>query len=451
MSDSAPIFQVQQALNRPLTHLESTILEGAWEGVQYRVIAEQSGYGEEYLKQIGAKLWHDLSSHLEVAVTKKNLRIVLQNWLYQLEANPEGCPLDRSYGFPSGPLSPNSSLYIHRPPAETIAFSAIDQPGCLLCIHAPHRYGKTSMLRRLMTYAQSQVYRVCLLDLQEADSQTLRQADLLLPWLCHRMADGLGLASPEEAWNPRLGVKVNCGRYLQQVVLEQAETPFVLAIHALEVGLGQVAVAQDLLSMLHLWHERAQGTPLWQRLRLVLVYATDSPTVLAHAPSHPLLSRVAPLNLGRSVGLPPLSPHQFATLGRRYQLALFHDSSQQSAVDSLYDLIAGHPYLAHLSCYALKQGQHSLDDMVSTAVTPDSVFWPHLQNRLNCLQHYPQAKEALRRVVLGDGVQVDGVSLDQLLSLGLVQVVEGLVYPLGDIYRYFFATYLIDEDVAVAS
>ena len=470
MSDTSPLVQIQQVLNRPLTHLESMILVDSWSGLRYRTMAKQSGYGEEYLKQIGARLWGELSHLLGVTVTKKNLRLVFQKrgqpWkdvpshppgsiASELRSNPSGNLAPAvSYPFPSGPLPADSFLYIQRPPAEATAFAEIDQPGCLLCIHAPHRYGKTSLLRQVMTYAQAQQYRACLLDFQEADSRLLQRADLLLPWLCQRIGEGLGLEPEDEIpWNPRLGLKVNCGLYLQRVVLERAETPLVLAIHALEVGLGRASVAQDLLSMLRLWHEQAQGTPLWQRLRLVLVYATDSPSAFTTPNPHPLLSGVSPLNLGRSLRLPPLSPDQFVALGRRYQLAPFQDEAQQSAVEALYSLIAGHPYLAHLSCYALQQGQQTLDDVLATATTPDSVFWPHLQERLTRLQHYPTAREALRRVVTGDGVRVDGLTLHQLLSLGLVQVENGLVHPLGDIYRHFFAIYLTaaDEPAATSS
>lgn len=454
MSDYFPVVQAQHILNRRLTPLESLILSASWEGIHYSAMAQQSGYGEEYLKQIGAKLWHGLSRYLGVTVTKKNLRLVLQS-----------LPLDRpkqasqelsgtaesavAHPFPSGPLSPNSPLYIYRPPTEAIAFAAINQPGCLLCIQAPHRYGKTSLLRQIMAYAEAQHYRACLIDLQEADSRLLHRADLLLPWLCRRMGERLGLEPDHDIpWNPQLGTKVNCGLYLQRQLLEPEETPLVLAIHALEMGLGRPSVAQDLLSMLRLWHEQAQGTSLWQRLRLVLVCATDAPTAMGAANAPSQWSGVFPLNLGRSLRLPPLSPEQFIALGRRYQLPSFEDVAQQPAIEALYRLIAGHPYLAHLSCYALQNGHQTLGDVVDTAITPDSVFWPHLQERLTCLQRYPKARAALHRVVTEDGVWLDGISLGQLLSLGLVQINNGLAYPLGEIYRHFFATYLRPAETA---
>lgn len=456
MSDISLVEQVQTILNRPLTYIEALVVLYAWEGLSYRAMAIRVGYGEEYLKQVGSKLWAQLSNHFGVTISKKNLRLALaenlRNWevppatVAQFSASPRFQEIT-PYAFPSGPLPPDSNLYIHRPPVEAVAFSEIDQPGCLLCIHAPHRYGKTSLLWRIMAYAQAQQYRACLLDLQEADSQTLHRADRLLPWICHRLGQGLGLEPQDDGhWDPHRGTKVNCGQYLQEVVLDQADTPLVVAIHALEMGLERATVAHDLLSMLRLWYEQAQNHPLWRRLRLVLVYASDSPTALT-TPSRPsLLASVSPLNLGRALSLQPLNLDQFVALGRRYHLATFHDPSRRFAVEDLYGLIGGHPYLAHLSCYALKHGRQTLGEMVAAAATPTSVFWPHLQERLARLQHYPKAREALSQVVTGNGVMVDGLTLDQLISLGLVRVADGLVYPLGDLYRRFFATYSVGQN-----
>ena len=48
-----------------------------------------------------------------------------------------------------------------------------------------------------------------------------------------------------------------------------------------------------------------------------------------------------------------------------------------------------------------------------------------------------------------EGVPVDGMSLHQLLNLGLVRVVDDLVYPLGHLYRHFFSTYLVEDGAVV--
>jgi hypothetical protein len=81
--------------------------------------------------------------------------------------------------------------------------------------------------------------------------------------------------SVNDLWDPDLGSKVNGGIFLQQV-LAQAEPPLMLTINALEQVFFHDSVARDFLALLRFWHERSKDSGIWQRLRLVLVYSTDS-------------------------------------------------------------------------------------------------------------------------------------------------------------------------------
>lgn len=69
---------VQQAL-RPLTDVETLILRGAWEQQTYEAIAEKTGYSANYLrKDVGPKLWRDLSIALGEPVSKTNFKAALE-------------------------------------------------------------------------------------------------------------------------------------------------------------------------------------------------------------------------------------------------------------------------------------------------------------------------------------------------------------------------------------
>ena len=99
------------------------------------------------------------------------------------------------------------------------------RPGCLLCIKAPRRFGKTSLTQRVVNYGTAQGYRACRIDLLEADDQAFDSIETLLLWFCRRMAYELELdLSVNDLWDPDLGSKVNGGIFLQQV-LAQAEPP----------------------------------------------------------------------------------------------------------------------------------------------------------------------------------------------------------------------------------
>ena len=461
MVDPLPLLFIEQTLQRPLTSLERLVMEGSWRGQRYRKIADGSGYAEEYIKQVGARLWAELSEKNGSTVTKKNLRLVFDrydptiaedqnigssgpdstagqtipvnvNSLTSIESSLQSAAF--SFDFPSGPLPLESPLYIPRPPLEESAFGEIIRSGGLLCIKAPHRFGKTSLLKRVIHYGTAQGCRACQIDLLEADDQVFDSIDTLLRWFCHRMAYVLELdLSVNDLWDPDLGSKVNGGIFLQQV-LSQAQPPLILTINALEQMFCHESVARDFLALLRFWHERSKDSGPWQRLRLVLVYGTDSYVALN--------LETSPFNVGHSIRLPPFTLEQFLELGRRYQLPHIEDPGQRFALEALYRLIAGHPYLANLSFYTLTEGQRSLPDILNTATTSESIFRSHLQAIAAQLRQNAAVLATWQRVVAGPGVWLTAIDSMGLESLGLIRIEQSLAYPLCDLYQRFFAAQL---------
>ncbi len=439
------------------------MLEGSWWGQRYRNMADGSGYAEEYIKQVGARLWAELSEKNGSTVTKKNLRLVFDQYDPTIaegenigSSGPDrtagqttpvnvnslttielpGQSSASSFDFPSGPLPLESSFYIPRPPLEESAFGEIIRSGGLLCIKAPRRFGKTSLLQRVIHYGTAQGHRTCRIDLLEAEDQVFDSIDTLLRWFCRRMAYVLELdLSVNDLWDPDLGSKVNGGIFLQQV-LAQADPPLILTINALEQVFFHESVARDFLSLLRFWHERSKDSGPWQRLRLVLVYGTDSYVALN--------LEASPFNVGHSIRLPPFTLAQFLELGRRYHLPHIANPGQRFSLEALYRLIAGHPYLANLSFYTLTQGQRTLPEILNTATTADSIFRSHLQELGAQLRQNSSVLATWQRVIKGQGVPLNAVDSMGLESLGLIRTQQGLAYPLCDLYQRFFAIHLKD-------
>jgi hypothetical protein len=280
-------------------------------------------------------------------------------------------------------------------------------------------------------HLSSQAYRACRIDLLEADDQAFDSIETLLRWFCCRMAHELELDfSVNDLWDPDLGSQVNGGIFLQQV-LAQAEPPLMLSINALEQVFCHETVARDFLALLRCWHERSKDSGPWQRLRLVLVYSTDSYVALN--------LETSPFNMGHSMRLPPFTLQQFLELGRRYGLPHVEDPGQRFSLEALYRLIAGHPYLANLSFYTLTQEQKSLPEILNTATGSDSIFRSHLQEMGAQLRHNPTVLAAWQRVIEGQGVPLNAVDSMGLESLGLIRTEQGLAFPLCDLYQRFFA------------
>jgi WD40 repeat protein len=63
-----------------LNDLQEIIFRQSWEGITYAKIATSCGYEENYLKDVGSKLWKLLSKTLGQEVTKSNLRSVFRRY-----------------------------------------------------------------------------------------------------------------------------------------------------------------------------------------------------------------------------------------------------------------------------------------------------------------------------------------------------------------------------------
>lgn len=71
----------QTLLSRQLSSLERLILCHSWLGRGYSEIASDCAYSIAHVKDIGSQLWQALSKALGERVTKKNLFLVLKQYL----------------------------------------------------------------------------------------------------------------------------------------------------------------------------------------------------------------------------------------------------------------------------------------------------------------------------------------------------------------------------------
>ncbi len=63
-----------------LSDLQEDIFRQVWTKAKYPDIAETLGYDANYIKDLGAKIWKQLSLSLDEKVTKSNIQSVLRRW-----------------------------------------------------------------------------------------------------------------------------------------------------------------------------------------------------------------------------------------------------------------------------------------------------------------------------------------------------------------------------------
>ncbi|MFG6094127.1 AAA-like domain-containing protein [Leptothoe sp. ISB3NOV94-8A] len=335
---------------------------------------------------------------------------------------------------PGGSVPLKSGLYVDRPPIETDCFAEIEQPGSLIRIKAPRQMGKTSLMARILNHGRELGYATVPVSFQRADSRLFNDLDLLLKWLCSQVGRRLKKLKELEDYWMGFGSKDKCIAYFEECLLEDLDTPLILALDEVDMVFPHATVADDFFGLLRSWYESARygdfGSELWEKLRLVVVHSTEAYV--------PLNINQSPFNVGKNVELEEFSAEQVQDLAQRYGL-----SASASQTEALMELVGGHPYLIRKALYHLRRDDLSINALTETAATEAGIYSDHLRRHLYVLQDYPQLAEAFRQVVTKRRpVDIDAESSFKLESMGLVTLSGNQASPLCEIYREYFREHL---------
>ncbi|MEH2088443.1 MAG: AAA-like domain-containing protein [Nostoc sp.] len=450
--------------DKPLDSIQWFVLYQSWLGKTYGEMAEVSGYGNNYIKEVGSELWQDLSIALGKRVTKKNLHLALNKHLQDEIGNQEN-HIQEKFGeesslemvspdffsaskieFPSGPVALGSPFYINRSSLEELVCNETLHPGCLIRIKAPRKMGKSSLLNRMIAYAREQDYQIVYLDFQEADQDVFASLDKFLRWFCVNVSRQLNLLPCiDDFWDMEMGSKVSCKIYFEAYLLQYInDNPVVLALNEVHRIFEHPNIAQDFLPMLRFWHEQAKQDRTWQKLRMVVVHTTEIYI--------PLKLNQSPFNVGITITLPPFTLKQVQNLALRYGLDWAGNSEGAKRLAPLQAMVGGHPYLVNLAFYHLCQGEMTLEVLLETASTPVGIYGQHLRELLTLLQEEPELMSAMEQVIATDEkVELNAIAAYKLESMGLVQLNGNQASAMCELYRLYFSQQFGKQNSANAS
>ncbi|MEM7065354.1 MAG: AAA-like domain-containing protein [Cyanobacteria bacterium P01_B01_bin.77] len=440
----------QTLFDRQLTDSEHQVLLQVIQGKSYGAIAQDTSYVEGYLKVVGSRLWRELSNRLGQKVTKKNVHSILNDYLLavqspptlakpgqdaSIDANPAPTIEKIQYPRLDGPIPLKSAFYIERPPLEQLAYEEIARPGCLLRLKAPCKYGKSSLLLRLIEQVETLEFKAIFIDFQEAEQDTLEHLDSLLCWICANVIRQLALPiNLDEIWLSALGSKLNFKGFLQDHVFGTLSTPIVLVFNEVNQIFEHQRVAQDFFPMIRSFYEQAQSSERWRQLRLVMAYTTDIYV--------PLNIKQSPFNVGLPLCLPSFNLAQAAVLAEKYRL----QSLDNNQMLHLMRLLGGQPYLLNRAFYAMAAEGVPLTQLLATAATPTGIYGTYLHHYLTVLREQPSLVEALAVIMESETpVQIDQIAAYRLASLGIVTL-EGYQASIScDLYGDYFKHTLLRE------
>ncbi|MBN3962595.1 AAA-like domain-containing protein [Nostoc sp. NMS8] len=469
-------------LEHGLSDVQEIVFRKAWEGQTYPDIAESCGYDANYIKDVGSKLWKLLSQAFGEEVTKSNFRSVLRRrsqsgvLLEKLQSVPAVLrqsqqmsrgkkPLEilsnhsgisgsflimgkqdkrktsvlnpDSLELPGGSVPLNSSFYIKRPPIEERTYTEIKKPGSLIRIKAPGKMGKTSLMHRILTHAKKTGVHTVQISLQRADSQVFTSLEKFLRWFCANVSRQLNLEIRlDDYWDDDIGSKVSCTLYLQEYLLEKIDAPIVLALDEVNRIFEYPEISRDFLPLLRSWYEDASELEIWQKLRLVVVHATEAYI--------PLDINQSPFNVGLPIKLPEFSLEQMQELAVRHELDWAKGEKGLQKLAPLRAMIGGHPYLARLALYNLGYQAITLEQLLEEAPTIAGIYSNYLRQHLTNLQEHLELATALKRVVTSPtSVQLEAIAAYKLENMGLVKLEGNQAMPSCELYRLYFREQLI--------
>ncbi|MCL1465913.1 AAA-like domain-containing protein [Argonema galeatum] len=448
--DEALIVVEQEFLSRELSPIERLVFRASWIGQTYTDIALDSAYGLDYIKEIGSKLWNDLSDALGQRVTKKNLHLVLKQYgqnstaksnsrMGQVSPREQIARQDSLSSFPQAeiefpgrPVPLDSSLYINRPPIEELACYEIHKPGCVLRIKAPRKMGKSSLLNRIMAHATTEGYKTVVLDFQEADTAVFTSINKFLRWFCANVSRQLQLTPKlNDYWDEDLGSKMSCKIYFEGYLLKSINSALVLALNEVNRIFEYPEIAQDFLPMLRAWHEQAVQVETWRKLRLVVVHSTEVYL--------PLKLTQSPFNIGLPLKVPEFSLEQVQQLAMRYELTWAEGEAGMRRLVPLVEMVGGHPYLLSMAFYQLSGKEMTLEELLQKAQEPTGIYSAHLRSLSVMLQEEPELAAAFKRVISSEGsVFVGEVAIYKLESMGLIHLDGDRAKPSCQLYRVYF-------------
>jgi transcriptional regulator with XRE-family HTH domain len=377
-------------------------------------------------------------------IRSDNFRLICQNLRLDWEtcqlpkvATTEASDAPNVPNYPDHPLPLNSPHYISRSRLEQDCYAEIARSGALIKIKAPQRFGKSSLLLRVLDHAARQCdQKVIYINLRDADQTFLASPQQFLSWFCNMVAVSLELSEDKilamTEHHRQLAAAVGntraCLSCFESHLLPGLTKPLTLCLDQVDRILSAAPIAQDFFGLLRAMNERSIQGGNWQQLRLVLVHRIHSIETFVD-----LDINQSPFNVGLPIELAEWELAEIQELAQRYQLDLAAEQLAQ-----IRKWLGGHPFLTHLALYRLAKLDIAFGQLFDREVAAQ-IFQAPLQSIQRKLERDDHLRSAFRQVLATtESVLLSPVLRYELRALGLVQFKGDQVGLAGEFYRQYF-------------
>jgi len=327
--------------------------------------------------------------------------------------------------YPDSPVRADSPFYIERSPIEAKCYNAIADIGTLLRISSPQKMGKTSLIKQIVREAKQKKYQTVTLDLSLIETEKFASTESFLSSFYQYIVQELSSVPPLKEWTPGTAIILNCTASFENL-LRHLDGVLVLIIDEVDKIFEYPHIYQDFFPMLRHWYQQTNESEIWQKIRLVIAYATDDYGRLD--------LRQSPFNVGMPVQLDELNRSQVETLAYRHGMG-------QETVTPLIDLVRGHPYLLRLAFYHLYYEETTLSQLLQEAPTDTGIYKNHLLDLLERLEKQPDLKTAFKQILDQVNSPIPPVTtrqMYQLMGMGLIRFENNTAKVRSKLYQLYF-------------
>ncbi|HMU37604.1 MAG TPA: AAA-like domain-containing protein [Pseudomonadota bacterium] len=318
--------------------------------------------------------------------------------------------------------------YVSREDEEQKALGYLDFPGQPVVLWAPELFGKTWLLRHLLSNTQKHDAKsqVVAINLDLFDKSGWQQQQGLEPFL-RELALHIGLALGEttetvqQEWTTS-SPTANLDRFMRRRILpkvtEQSGRLF-LAIDRADAVLGS-PFQNTFFGILRGWAEAEES---WSCLRLLLSISTTPALLVSNR-------HQSPFNLTDAVELRDMNDTQVQKL-----CDLYHLSWGKEERGVLRNWVGGHPYLVRLALFNAVKQNVSPRELFDPGHPAFGVFDRFLNRVTERLRAFPERFEALQRVLVDPATDLRDAELPLMRAGILVRDAENHHFPRYELYQ----------------
>ena len=359
-----------------------------------------------------------------------------------LSASVDFSQLKHELECPNGQVPLDSKVYVERYLTSSLGgklsqgdlVKILMNPGAMLRVKGPKSTGKSSLIVRILLQLKSSDADVVTFQWGRKRESFFGDLEKLLQNFCREITNQLDLPDKlKEHWDSELlEADENCTGYLANYILPHVKQDLILGLDDLDRIFPHEEVAQDFLRLLRAWHEQAKTSPLWQKLRLFIAHSTE--------PYVKLPINESPFNVGIFGELSEFDMPQVKELAKKHGL-LNHSSNAQHQLNTLYQLVGGHPYLIRLALYQLSKDAASFNRSLEAGFVAQGIYAPHLSRHWGVLSQEVDLAASMKQVVISEQpvVALNPGHQFKLYSMGLIRYcASNGVIPRCQLYRSYF-------------